>query len=275
MQWYKITVILPLRLLESAYNFLWLYVNGIAVEKEEKDFLLGAYIFSSYPHDLLKRLNNFLKIQAKTLSVTYLPPIANHANLSSIDEFIIVPSPTFHIPDFGIPIYIQRGRAFGIGSHPCTIYCLLALKEVLPVALHGDMAEKVLDAGTGTGILAIAAAKLGARDITGVEISLESIKEAQENISLNNLTGGIHLLHSSVAEIEGQFDIILANLYGHLLIEIASSLVQRLSVRGWIILGGMVVPHDDVVIATFMQYGLKVYKRYRDDEWGVAVLQRV
>ncbi|MFZ3137218.1 MAG: hypothetical protein WA126_07510 [Thermodesulfovibrionales bacterium] len=67
MQWYEIIVILPLRLLESAYNFLWLYVNGIAVEKKEKDFLLRAYIFSSYPHDLLKRLNNFLKIQAKTI----------------------------------------------------------------------------------------------------------------------------------------------------------------------------------------------------------------
>jgi ribosomal protein L11 methylase PrmA len=275
MQWYEITIILPLRLLESVYNFLWLYVNGIAFEKKEKDFLLRAYIFSSNPHDLLKRLNKFLKIQAKTLSVNYLPPISNPANTSLTDEFIIVPTPTLYIPDFGIPVFIQRGRAFGIGSHPCTIYCLLAIKEVLPVALQGHLIEKVLDAGTGTGVLAIAAAKLGARDITAVEISLESIKEAQENISLNNLTGGIHLLHSSVTDIEGQFDIILANLYGPLLVQIASSLAQRLSERGWIILGGMAVPHDDVVIATFMQYGLKVYKRYRDDEWGVAVLQRV
>ena len=275
MLWYEITVILPLSLLESAYNFLWLYVNGIAVEKKEKDFLLRAYIFSSYPHDLLKRLNNFLKIQAKTTQTRYLPPSANPANTSLNNEFIIVPSPTFNIPDFGIPVFIRRGRAFGIGSHPCTIYCLLALKEVLLVALQGHRIEKVLDAGTGTGVLAIAAAKLGARDITGVEISLESIKEAQENISLNNLTGGIQLLHSSVTDIEGQFDIILANLYGPLLIQIASSLVQRLSERGWIILGGMAVPHDDVVIATFMQYGLKVYKRYRDDEWGVAVLQKI
>ena len=275
MQWYEITVILPLRLLESTYNFLWLYVNGIAVEKKEKDFLLRAYIFSSYPHDLLKRLNNVLKIQAKTTQTRYLPPSANPANTSLTNEFIIVPTPTFHIPDFGIPVFIQRGRAFGIGSHPCTIYCLLALKEVLLVALQGHRIGKVLDAGTGTGVLAIAAAKLGARDITAVEISLESVKEAQENISLNNLTGGIRLLHSSVTDIEGQFDIILANLYGPLLVQIASSLVQHLSERGWIILGGMAVPHDDVVIATFMQYGLKVYKRYRDDEWGVAVLQKI
>jgi ribosomal protein L11 methyltransferase len=252
-----------------------LYINGIAVEKKEKDFLLRAYIFSSYPHDLLKRLNNVLKIQAKTTQTRYLPPSANPANTSLTNEFIIVPTPTFHIPDFGIPVFIQRGRAFGIGSHPCTIYCLLALKEVLPVALQGHRIEKVLDAGTGTGVLAIAAAKLGARDITAVEISLESVKEAQENISLNNLTGGIRLLHSSVTDIEGQFDIILANLYGPLLVQIASSLLQHQSERGWIILGGMAVPHDDVVIATFMQYGLKVYKRYRDDEWGVAVLQKI
>lgn len=275
MQWYEITTILPLRLLESAYNFLWLYVNGIAVEKKENKFLLRAYIFSSYPHDLLKRINNFLKIQAKTLSVNYLPPSTNPANTSLNNEFIIVPTPTFHIPDFGMPVFIQRGRAFGIGSHPCTIYCLQALKEVLLVELQGNGIEKILDAGSGTGILAIAAAKLGAKDITAVEISLESIKESQENISLNNLTGGIHLLHSSVTDIGGEFDIIFANLYGPLLIQIASSLAQRLSERGWIILGGMAVPHDDVVINTFMKYGLKVYKRYRDDEWGVAVLQRV
>ena len=275
MQWYEINVILPLSLLGSAYNFLWLYVNGIAVERAEKDFLLKAYIFSSYPHDLLKRLNNFLKIQAKTLSVNYLTPIANHVNPLLTGEFIIVPTPTFNIPDFGIPIFIQRGMAFGIGSHPCTIYCLQALKKVLSVTFQADMAEKVLDAGTGTGVLAIAAAKSGARDITAVDISLESVKEARGNISLNNLSEGISLLHGSVTDVEGEFDIILANLYGPLLIKISSYLIQRLSEKGWIILGGMAVPHDDVVIATFMQHSLKLYKRYRDDEWGVAVLHKI
>lgn len=92
---------------------------------------------------------------------------------------------------------------------------------------------------------------------------------------VNGITRGIVIHRCSVTEIQGQFDIILANLYGFLLAEIAPSLVRLLAPAGQLVLGGMAVPHDDEVTAIYQHYGLKEQVRYRDEERGTAVLQKV
>ncbi|MEW6053490.1 MAG: 50S ribosomal protein L11 methyltransferase [Nitrospirota bacterium] len=292
MVWHEITVHLPLTLLESTYNFLWPYVNGITVKKLPSGFLMKTYLRSPAPDRLVKKLHSFLKIQAKSRSscsrgstqgqgtpsaadAKSLSPSVTRRDALQSEEFIIVPIPTSDIPPFGIPIFLRRGRAFGIGSHPCTIYCLDALIHIFrnPDMLPSE--TKFLDAGTGTGILSIAAVKLGAEDITCAEISLESLNEARDNMSLNGITRGIVIRHCSVTEIQEQFDIILANLYGFLLAEIAPSLVRLLAPAGQLVLGGMAVPHDDEVTAIYQHYGLKEQVRYRDEEWGTAVLHKV
>ncbi|MBE0425043.1 MAG: 50S ribosomal protein L11 methyltransferase [Nitrospirae bacterium] len=275
LQWYEIIINMPLALLESTYNFLWFYVNGLTVKKDEQGFSLKAYVFSLYPHDLLKKLQKILRIQARSFNVEYEVPSVNHASLSLTDDFIIVPHPTPHVPPFGISIFIQRGRAFGTGSHPCTIYCLEGLKSILKSNSGECYTGKILDAGMGTGILSIAAGKLGAKDITAVDINDESIKEAQENIILNDLTGAIHIFHCSITDVRGQFNIILANLYGSLLLEISSSLVRQLIPQGWLIAGGMNIQQSEMVIPSFTQYGLKEYTRYFDEEWSVVVLKKL
>jgi len=274
MQWYQIEIRLPLPLLESTYNFLWDYVNGIRVERAENGFLLESYVFSSFPHKLLKRLNNVLHTLAKSFQTNYSPPVAHPISSFFKNEFVIVPTPTSYIPDFGIPLLVQRGRAFGIGNHPCTIYCLQALKDILDGKFGKGQINQILDAGTGTGILAIAAAKLGAKNITGVEISPEAVKEAQENIELNKVTKEIAILPCSVTDVKGQFNLIFANLYGVLLKKIAPILAKLLAPKGWIILGGMIVPDDEVVISVFTPYGLKECAHYCDGKWSVAVLQK-
>ncbi|MEW6162665.1 MAG: 50S ribosomal protein L11 methyltransferase [Nitrospirota bacterium] len=248
-------------------------MNGIQVEKTKNGFMVKAYLFSSFPYKFLKRLNSFLHIMAKSYQAKYSSPVANPVSSFLNDDFVIVPIPTSYIPAFGIPILLQRGKAFGTGNHPCTIYCLQALKDIFKWENGGDRVKQILDAGTGTGILAIAAAKLGARDITGVEISYESIMEAQENVRLNKVDREIQILPCSIKEIKGKFNIILANLYSTLLIEIAPSLTQQLSPNGWLIIGGMEIPYDEVVISTFTQNGLKEYARYQDEEWSVAILK--
>ncbi|MEW6419348.1 MAG: 50S ribosomal protein L11 methyltransferase [Nitrospirota bacterium] len=274
MQWYEIEVVLPTPLLESTYNFLWSYVNGLKVKKTNNNFMVNAYLFSPSPHDLLRRLNNFLRIMEKSFQAEYSPPAANLASLSSNSEFLIVPSPAPYTPPFDVPIFLQRGKSFGIGNHPCTIYCLQALKDIFRREPAGKI-KKILDAGTGTGILAIASAKLGAKDVTGVEINYESIKEAQENVKLNMVTKEIKIMHCSVTEIKGKFDLILANLHGALLIELATSLARQLSPKGRLILGGINALHEEAVISAFTQHGLKTLSFYRDEEWSVAVLQGI
>lgn len=261
-------------LLESTYNFLWPFIHGIAVEKPEKDFLIRACLCAPDAGSLVKRLNSFLRIQAKSVRTEYIPSATLKNYGIPPDTFIIVPSPAAHIPPSGIPIFIQRGRSFGIGSHPCTVYCLRALQDILATDFQKKRIRAVLDAGAGTGILSIAAARMGASQITGVEIVSDAVMEAVENIRLNSMEAQIRILHGSVTETAGRYDLVLANLYGVLLKEIAAPLAQKVSPGGFIVLGGMTVAQIESVVSAYRQSGLKEYRRYADDEWGVAVLQR-
>jgi ribosomal protein L11 methyltransferase len=274
MQWFEIQIPLPLSLLESTYNFLWPFIHGIMVERREKDFLIRAYLFGSDPADLVKRLNKFLKIQSKSFQTQPLPPGIYQARDIPPDSFIIVPYPAAETPPGGIPVFIQRGRSFGIGSHPCTVYCLQGIKDILKNDFQRGSIHTALDAGTGTGILAVAAAKMGVAKITGVEIVSDAVMEAVENVRCNKMEGKITIIQGSVTEISGQYDLILANLYGSLLKEIVSSLIQRLSPHGFIVLGGMTIAQIEPVLSVYTPYGLHEYRRYFDEEWGVVVLQR-
>jgi ribosomal protein L11 methyltransferase len=274
MKWHEINVTVPLSLLEPAYNFVWPYVHGLAVEETDKSFVIRAFLFCLSPDQILKNLNNFLRAQARSLQVAHSPPAAGPLASSYADKFIIVPSPTAYIPPVGIPIFIQRGRAFGLGCHPCTIYCVQALQYLHTRDPDMIRLGKILDAGIGTGILSIAAAKLGAENIIGVDINNESIKEAQENLALNDITNNIQILLCSVSAVEEQFDVILANLFGYFLAQKAPHFKQLLSPKGWLIIGGMSVPHDDIVISKFTNLGLIECVRFRDEAWSVAIIQK-
>lgn len=274
MQWFEIQIPLPLALLESTYNFLWTFIHGVTVEKRAKDFLVKAYLCAPDCGRLVARLNNFLRMMAKSLLTTTITPRARQISGIPPDTFIIIPSPSAHIPPWGIPIFIQRGRSFGIGSHPCTVYCLEGIKSVLKNDSMRSTIRTVLDAGAGTGVLSIAAARMGAPQITGVEIVSDAVLEAGENVRLNGLAANIRIMHGSVIELAGQYDLILANLYGALLKEIVDLLVHNLSPHGVIVLGGMTGAQIEPVLSAYRQCGLKEYCRYDDAEWGAAVLQR-
>jgi ribosomal protein L11 methyltransferase len=274
MKWHEIRVTVPLSLLEPAYNFIWPYVHGLAVEGTDKSFMIRVFLFGPCPHKILKKLKNFLRVQARSLRVAHPTPVVGPVSLSHTNKFVIVPAPTSYIPPFGIPLFIQRGRAFGLGCHPCTIYCIQALQYVYTRDPDRIRSGKILDAGIGTGILSLAAAQLGAENITGVDVNNESIKEAQENAALNNVTNKIQILLCSVTAIEEQFDVVLANIYGSFLAQHAPHIGQLLFPRGWLIISGMSVPHDDTVISTFTNLGLVEQTRLRDEAWSAALLQK-
>jgi len=276
MRWHEIHVALPLPILETVYNFLWPFINGITIEKNERAFLVKAFLFVDEPGNLISKLKRFLRIQQKSLrtdfSETDFSESAVHlTDLASTDGFVIVPAPASHVPPTGIPIFISRGRSFGIGSHPCTAYCLKALRDILRLPDH---IGRVLDAGTGTGILAVAASKLSAPDITAVEIVEDAVMEAVENVRLNGAEQSVRVLQGSVTETTGTYDLVLANLYGTLLEEIAPLLVERVSPHGWIVLGGMTALQSDRVISAYARHGLLERSRLYDEEWCTAVLAR-
>jgi ribosomal protein L11 methyltransferase len=236
--------------------------------------MIRAFLFSENPDQILKKLKSFLRIQARSLDIAHAPPVAGPVESPSTDRFIIVPVPASYIPPVGIPILIQRGRAFGLGSHPCTVYCVHGLHYIYTREPDTIRSGMILDAGIGTGILSIAASKLGAENITGVDINDESIKESRENLSCNNLTDKLQLFHCSVTALKEPFDVILANLSGYFLAQNAPHLIQILSPKGWLVLGGMTVPHDDIVVSNFTNSGLMECIRFRDEEWSASILQK-
>ena len=274
MKWHEIRVTVHLSLLEPTYNFVWPYMHGLIVDKSDKNFIIRAFLFSENPDQILKKLKNFLRVQTRSLDIAYAAPVAGPVVSPSTDGFIIVPAPASYIPPVGIPIFIQRGRAFGLGCHPCTVYCVHGLHYIYTREPDTIRSGKILDAGIGTGILSIAASKLGAENITGVDINDESIKEVLENLACNNITDKIQIFHCSVTALEEQFDVILANLYSYFLAQNAPQLIQLLSPKGWLILGGMDVPHDDIVISNFTNSGLKECIRFRDEGWSAAILKK-
>jgi ribosomal protein L11 methyltransferase len=158
------------------------------------------------------------------------------------DRLWIVPS--WHVaPDpAAINLVLDPGLAFGTGSHPTTFLCLQWLTETL----RGG--ETVLDYGCGSGILAIAAAKLGATSVLGVDIDRNALAAAQDNAVNNSVT--LDLRHSGEA-LQERFDIVVANILTNPLCVLAPLLVARIAPGGRIALSGVLASQAEQVIAAY------------------------
>ncbi|CAN5147195.1 50S ribosomal protein L11 methyltransferase [soil metagenome] len=164
--------------------------------------------------------------------------------------------------DGGIDLIIEPAQAFGTGHHETTAGCLAALCE-LDLVL-----ASVLDVGTGTGVLAIAAARLGAATVVAVDTDPLAVAAATDNASANDVRVDVRL--GSVHEVHGRFDLVLANLDTATLSSLAPALVARLAARGALIASGVAVERRSEAVAAFAAAGLPVWDR-AGGEWVVLV----
>lgn len=132
-------------------------------------------------------------------------------------------------------IFLGPGPGFGSGSHPTTKMCL----DLLEICFERFFYPKILDAGTGNGILAIAAARLGANNVIGVDTNLEAIETARHNLLLNRVADRISVVHGDVTRINRRFDLIIANLCPESLLDLINILEQCLVRGGHMILSGL------------------------------------
>lgn len=269
----EITICVSLPMLEATYGFLWeIAEGGINVNRKENSFILKAYLKDLY----LKEFKEFLLGLARHHKLE--PPSIHIKSISFENKkhdipFIIVPAGFDSIASGGIPIILNPGLAFGKGDHPCTIYCLKALSDLYTGKFGQSLPKNVLDAGTGTGILSIASVLLGAKEVVAVDIDRNAIEAAKSNVILNHLNKKIEVILCPISKVKGHFDLILANLYGMLLKEISGFLISLLNKGGWLIIGGMITPDDELVIDCFKRNGMKFINTYRDEKWAVAVLK--
>lgn len=143
-------------------------------------------------------------------------------------------------------IIIEPGVGFGLGDHPSTQLCLLALGSFFKT---GRPPKRVLDFGSGTGILSIAAAKNGGT-VEAVEIDPQANREAAVNARLNGVAGRITFLEA-LSEPPPTFDLVVANILCPVLLQAAKELCQRLSPRGQMLLSGLTTTDVPSILVRF------------------------
>jgi ribosomal protein L11 methyltransferase len=156
---------------------------------------------------------------------------------------------------------------FGTGHHATTRLTLMAL-QALPVD-----GRTVLDIGCGSGVLAIAAIRLGARSAVGVDVDPDAVANATENLDLNGLSGRVRVEVGDFRVVSSPAHIVMANLTGGLLQRSALRLAELVEPGGSLIVSGFMTSERESVLEA-LQASLRLQRTAHDDEWMCAVLDR-
>jgi ribosomal protein L11 methyltransferase len=170
-----------------------------------------------------------------------------------------------------VVLTLDPGQAFGTGTHATTGLCLEALAEHFA---SEQPPLKILDVGTGSGILAMAGAALGAREVLACDIDNDACRVAAENVQQNQLDPFVTITGQSLAQISGQYELVLANILAGENIRLASQLVERLAPQGRLVLSGILIEQEQQVINGFAPFNLKQLSISHRDEWTCIVYQR-
>jgi len=159
-------------------------------------------------------------------------------------------------------IELDPGMAFGTGLHPTTRQCLLALEE------HLRPGMSVLDLGSGSGILAIAAAKLGAGAVLALDTDPTAVEVARANVRANGVQHQVTVAHGSLPTAQGTFDLVLVNILAHVIIElIAQGLINRLKAGGIIVTAGIIAEQAADVETALREQGVAIVERKVERDW--------
>ena len=186
---------------------------------------------------------------------------------------------TFNPAPGDLIIELDPGMAFGTGTHATTRLCLEALEQIFFhegawANRQGRTPAKVLDVGTGSGILAIAAAKLGGARIVGLDIDPRAVEVARENVQLNGAADRVELGTTPLTEVNGQFDVVLANILAEELVRLATPLIDRLVPGGTLVLSGILTEREEFVRTGFADHGVTLLTTTRHAEWSCLCYRR-
>jgi ribosomal protein L11 methyltransferase len=207
----------------------------------------------------------------------WMDSLKKHFGILEIGErFIIKPtwiSQAFP-PSTRTVIELDPGGAFGTGLHPTTRFCLLRLEK------HLQPGMSVFDLGTGSGILAIAAAKLGASSVLAVDIDPIAVKTARGNIKANNVDPLIRVRRGTLSlraqrEFKNHFDIVLANITARAISDLAGGLAEVLKPGGILIVSGIHQAGLDEVLISLALADLSLEAVDNDGEWSAVVARKL
>ncbi len=183
----------------------------------------------------------------------------------SIGPLRIVPSD--HTSDDST-LRLIDAPAFGTGLHPTTASCIEALLEII----SRGTPHSVLDVGTGSGVLALAALRFGVPHAVGIDVDGEALRIAAENARINGLTDRLQLTRGGPDAISGSWPLVLANVLAAPLIEMAPVLVRRVAHQGTLVLSGIAASLERDVERTYRDVGMRRAHAMSRGGWRTLVL---
>jgi ribosomal protein L11 methyltransferase len=294
MQWVEFSVAIPSDQVEKVCSILGPHGHGgpITEEWESETTLEKSYIVKIYvPNNAaLKKIRQ--EIIQNFLETGYPPParlmehllkpedwfesLKKHFGILDIGEkFIIKPSWIYQpLPDSTrIVIELDPGAAFGTGLHPTTRLCLLRLEKHLVPGMS------ILDLGTGSGILAIAAAKLGSSSVLGLDIDPVAVKVARTNVKVNKVDSLTQIKRGTLSlktqrEHKQFFDIALANITAKAIMDLSAGFFKILKPGGILVVSGIQMQALDEVLVSLAVADFRIDAIDRQEEWCVIVSSR-
>ena len=173
----------------------------------------------------------------------------------------------------GLPLLIPSGMAFGTGDHATTARCLQLLVEAAAPLCASGKPWSVLDLGCGSGILALAAEKLGSKKVLGCDFDAACVRISKENAQLNKLPLS-RFLKADVLHwrAPGRYDIVAANLYSTILTAASSMIVHAIKPSGVLILSGILAVEEKAILKTFSS--LMHIKTLKRGKWAAVMLKK-
>ena len=290
--WLRITLTVAPEMTDAAGAFLAvLSGQGVEINSDLPDSNTGTDRVIGYllldekgenVDDRVSELDNFLKSLAANFPDSTPPAkLLNTINEEDwgkkwkayfkplhITERLVIKPTWEHYDTIGDEKVIEMdpGLAFGTGHHASTHLALNLIDDIF----HAETKpEQVLDVGTGTGILAMGCALLGAREVTAVDNDPDAVAAAQSNVAANNLDTIIRVGLDDVASLAGQYDVIIANITHDVLQILAPDLVHLLAPGGRLVLAGILRNEQEgSIIRIYTGIGLAHQKTTHADEWA-------
>lgn len=265
---------------EFLNGLLWQF-NPDGIEENDNSLIF----YSQNGNDNLASINNLLdKLKTEKIisHFTIMEEILEDKNWNEDWEKTIIPievseqiviKPTFR--DYEkkpgqLIITIDPKMSFGTGEHQTTKLVLQLLEKI-------DLNNKyILDAGTGTGILAIASILLGAKKAVAFDNDEWCYENGIENCQLNNVTEKVDIRFCELSDIsENNFDIVIANIHKSVLIEIAEELSSKVINNGTLILSGLLINDENDIVTLYNKFGMELLNKKSLDEWIVLLFEKI
>ena len=260
----------------QTYQF-WDYINQEELEKNEIVKVEG-YFAESEIENALVQINQRIDLLKKQ-SVFNLGSLEMAIDEVENDDWfnnwkksykpihagklVIVPSwIKYEKQENEVVISMDPGMAFGSGEHETTRMCLELMEDV------GMINKKVIDVGTGSGILALSAAALGSKDVEAYDIDDVAVKAAKENVKINHFEDIIKVANSNLLKnAKNNYDVVLANITADVLQILAKDLKTYVNKDGIVIISGILNIYEDAVKQCYLSHGYKILQRINKGEW--------